>query len=290
MNYRELRQEGVRILREHGVPDPEFDARELLFYAAGMDYSTYILKESCPADAIETAYRSLIKRRADRVPLQHLTGVQDFMGYEFLVSKDVLIPRQDTESLVIEAEKDLLSRTGRVRILDLCTGSGCIILSLYLRNRDKVGELCPEASDLSKKALSIARENAKRLGAEGKICFHQGDLFDFCDQTVSKNYDIIVSNPPYIPSDVIPGLMPEVRLGDPKLALDGGADGLSIYRRLIPGAYERLNDLGSLFLEIGFDQAESVTRLMEDAGFTDIRTVQDLAGNDRVVLGKKEMR
>lgn len=310
MNYRELRQEGARRLREHGVLDPDFDARELLFYASGMDYQTYILKESEDADGIKDAYLALIDRRAAREPLQHLTGFQDFMGYEFKVSKDVLIPRQDTETLVMEAEKDLRSRTGRtgeIRLLDVCTGSGCIILSLVLRNIDRIPDLSAEASDLSEKALAIAEENAERLGVKDRVRFHQGDLFHFMESPEDGQekpekkqsdpaskvtgeddlYDLIVSNPPYIPSDVIPGLMPEVRSGDPILALDGGKDGLSIYRRLIPDAYERLKERGALYLEIGFDQAKAVRDLMEKAGFTQVRTVQDLAGNDRVVCGKK---
>lgn len=310
MNYRELRQEGARRLRDHGVPDPDFDARELLFFASGMDYQTYILKESEDADEIREAYLALIDRRAAREPLQHLTGFQDFMGYEFKVSKDVLIPRQDTETLVMEAEKDLRSRTGErsgegfgesseegfkgrsekssgeIRLLDVCTGSGCIILSLVLRNIDRIPGLSAEASDLSEQALAVAEENAERLGVRDRVVFHQGDLFQFNDPG-SSSYDLIVSNPPYIPSDVIPGLMPEVRSGDPILALDGGKDGLSIYRRLIPGAYERLKNGGALYLEIGFDQAKAVTDLMEKAGFTEVRTIQDLAGNDRVICGKK---
>jgi release factor glutamine methyltransferase len=318
LNYRELRQEGARRLKEHGVPDPDFDARELLFFASGMDYQTYILKESEDADEIREAYLALIDRRAAREPLQHLTGFQDFMGYEFKVSKDVLIPRQDTETLVMEAEKDLRSRTGErseevfiersgegfgesseegfkgrsekssgeIRLLDVCTGSGCIILSLVLRNIDRIPGLSAEASDLSEQALAVAEENAERLGVRDRVVFHQGDLFQFNDPG-SSSYDLIVSNPPYIPSDVIPGLMPEVRSGDPILALDGGKDGLSIYRRLIPGAYERLKNGGALYLEIGFDQAKAVTDLMEKAGFTEVRTIQDLAGNDRVICGKK---
>jgi release factor glutamine methyltransferase len=318
LNYRELRQEGARRLKEHGVPDPDFDARELLFFASGMDYQTYILKESEDADEIREAYLALIDRRAAREPLQHLTGFQEFMGYEFKVSKDVLIPRQDTETLVMEAEKDLRSRTGErseevfiersgegfgesseegfkgrsekssgeIRLLDVCTGSGCIILPLVLRNIDRIPGLSAEASDLSEQALAVAEENAERLGVRDRVVFHQGDLFQFNDPG-SSSYDLIVSNPPYIPSDVIPGLMPEVRSGDPILALDGGKDGLSIYRRLIPGAYERLKNGGALYLEIGFDQAKAVTDLMEKAGFTEVRTIQDLAGNDRVICGKK---
>ena len=338
MNYRELRQEGARRLRDHGVPDPDFDARELLFFVSGMDYQTYILKESEDADEIREAYLALIDRRAAREPLQHLTGFQDFMGYEFKVSKDVLIPRQDTETLVMEAEKDLRSRTGErseevfrerseegsgenseegfkgcsekssgeIRLLDVCTGSGCIILSLVLRNIDRIPKISAEASDLSEKALAIAEENAERLGVKDRVRFHQGDLFHFMESPEDGQvkpekksdpasgltgeddlYDLIVSNPPYIPSDVIPNLMPEVRSGDPILALDGGKDGLFIYRRLIPEAYERLRDQGALYLEIGFDQAEAVTNLMEAAGFSEVRTVQDLAGNDRVICGKK---
>ncbi len=213
------------------------------------------------------------------------------MGLEFSVNEKVLIPRQDTEILVEEVLRELFDG---MRILDLCTGSGCILISLLHYSNDCEGL----GVDISTEALKTAAENAFRLlggehglsqeentaGADGpgrRYDFRQGDLFEAAE----GKFDIIVSNPPYIPSVIIETLMPEVREHEPRLALDGGQDGLVFYRRILEGSGEYLNAGGKLFLEIGYDQAEAVGRLMEQAGFQEIRTKKDYSGHDRVVWG-----
>ncbi len=236
-------------------------------------------------------YEALITDRAAHTPLQHLTGEQEFMGLTFLVNENVLVPRQDTETLVEETLKNLHDG---MRILDLCTGSGCILLSLLQYSNDCVGV----GVDLSAEALAVARENYARLREERpemEALFLEGDLFDAlerekdqgCDETNSQNgrYDIIVSNPPYIETDVISMLMPEVREHEPMMALDGGADGLIFYRRITQGVGNYLNRGGMLFFEIGCEQAASVREIMEQAGFREIEVVKDFAGLDRVVYG-----
>ena len=194
------------------------------------------------------------------------------MGLEFLVNEHVLIPRQDTEILVEEVLREL---TDGSRILDLCTGSGCILLSLLNYSNDCVGT----GSDISEKALETARRNARKLGISAQ--FLHSDLFD----EVEGRYDFIVSNPPYIASGEIPGLMEEVRLHEPLCALDGHEDGLFFYRRIIAESPEHLVRGGSLYLEIGWDQAAAVKALMEETGFHEVRITKDYAGLDRVVSG-----
>jgi release factor glutamine methyltransferase len=275
--------EGIHALQEHEVPDPEYDAIVLLTDAAKLRLQDYILHANEEAtEELALTYRQHIKSRGERVPLQHITGSQDFMGYEFYVNEDVLIPRQDTETLVIEAEKYLRDD---ISIVDVCTGSGCILLSLLKRNIDRFPHITAQAIDLSDRALTVAKKNGEALGLSDRVTFIQGDLLMGQDEC----YDVIVSNPPYIPSTVIPSLMPEVRDHDPLLALDGGQDGYDLYRRLIPQAYERLRENGMLLLEIGYDQSAGVSQLMTEAGFVDIETIKDLGGCDRVVVGRKRV-
>ena len=267
-----LLREGREALQAAGIPEWDLDAWYLLEYAAHCTKNEYFLrpeKEVLPQE--KQLYRTLIRKRSAHIPLQYLTGSQEFMGLSFFVDENVLIPRQDTEILVEEALRALGSG---MRVLDVCTGSGCILLSLL--------KLCAglegTGTDLSEKALQVAGENARRLGVEAS--FVQGDLFE----PVSGKYDCIVSNPPYIASREVDVLMEEVRDHEPRMALDGGEDGLYFYRKIAVQSPKYLNDRGRIFLEIGFDQGETVAGLLAPA-FDEVRIVQDLAGLDRVVCG-----
>ena len=267
-----LLREGREALQAAGIPEWDLDAWYLLEYAAHCTRNEYFLrpeKEVLPQE--KQLYRTLIRKRSAHIPLQYLTGSQEFMGLSFFVDENVLIPRQDTEILVEEALRALGSG---MRVLDVCTGSGCILLSLL--------KLCAglegTGTDLSEKALQVAGENARRLGVEAS--FVQGDLFE----PVSGKYDCIVSNPPYIASREVDALMEEVRDHEPRMALDGGEDGLYFYRKIAVQSPKYLNDRGRIFLEIGFDQGEAVAGLLAPA-FDEVRIVQDLAGLDRVVCG-----
>jgi len=297
MTYREIYEEGCALLQDAGIGEYELDARLLLEYVCGTNRNDLLVHgDREVADPEKMRYRELLARRRERIPLQHLTGTQDFMGLEFVVNENVLIPRQDTEILVEEILKDLHDG---MRVLDMCTGSGCILISLlhYSNNCFGVGV------DLSKKALEVATQNVGKclpdrklycgVDAEGilaapdefedqnRVCLVQSDLFS----DVKGKFDLIVSNPPYIASDVIPALMPEVREHEPLMALDGEADGLAFYKRIIAESPSHLVRGGRLYFEIGYDQREAVCRLLETAGFTDIHVLQDYAGLDRVVCG-----
>lgn len=209
--------------------------------------------------------------------MQHLTGVQEFMGYEFAVNEHVLVPRQDTEILVEEAEKRLLlmKKENPVKVLDMCTGSGCIPISLKLRNP----QIVIEGADISEEALKVAEKNAKKLGVSGK--WIQTDMFE----NITGTFDMITSNPPYIPTKVIEELEAEVRLHDPYEALDGKEDGLYFYRIIVKESRQYLKRGGWLIFEIGSDQAEAVKTLLQEAGYENIEVKKDLAGLDRVVYG-----
>lgn len=283
MTYEGIYHWGRDELRAAQVPEAGLDARLLLESVCGTGRNDLLVHGDRKVDAGErTAYEALIAGRKRRVPLQHLIGVQEFMGLRFEVDGHVLIPRQDTEILVEEVLKNLHDG---MRILDLCTGSGCILISLLHYSNDCEGI----GTDISGEALDVARRNARRLlsapedaeGRKGSISFLEGDLFE----KVRGRFDIIVSNPPYISRDAIGSLMPEVRDHEPMLALDGGPDGLAFYRRIVADGRGHLCGGGMLFLEIGYDQAEDVRRLMEEAGFIEIAVVKDYAGLDRVVHG-----
>lgn len=274
MEYAALYRMGVEKLTAAGIEEAKLDARLLLEELCGTDRNDLLVHGDRPVTKQqEECYVNQIELRSRHIPLQHITGYQEFMGLHFKVTPDVLIPRQDTETLVEEVLKNLHDG---MRILDLCTGSGCILLSLLRYSNDCVGV----GTDLSEKALAIAEENAGALGLVAE--FIQGDLFE----SVTGKFEIIVSNPPYIPSDVIPTLMEEVREHDPLLALDGKEDGLYFYREIIGKAGEYLCPGGMLFFEIGCEQAEAVTELMKNAGYRDVTVCKDLAGLDRVVSGR----
>ncbi len=267
------------MLEKAEVAEAAENARLLLEFCCGTDRNTLLAhgdREISPAEAGH--YEECIIRRGEHIPLQHITGVQDFMGLTFYVDRNVLIPRQDTEILVEEAMRHLHDS---MRILDLCTGSGCILLSLLHYSNDCTGM----GADLSKEALGVAEQNAERIqGVKDRVTFVQGNLFECID--ARERFDLIVSNPPYIKTDVIESLMPEVRDHEPWLALDGKKDGLFFYREITSQAGRYLTGGGMLFFEIGYDQGEDVRRLMEEAGYVDVRVVQDYAGLDRVVYGE----
>ena len=267
-------KEGAETLEHAGIPDAKLDAWYLLEYVTGISRASYFgdPKREVPKEQAES-YREVILRRAGHIPLQHITGEQEFMGYSFLVNPDVLIPRQDTETLTEEALK--FTEPG-MKVLDLCTGSGCILISLMKKCHGLTGTGC----DISEKALKTARENGRRLQVEAS--WIQSDLFE----QISERFDLIVSNPPYIRTGVIEELQEEVRLHDPWIALDGKKDGLYFYRRIIAESTGYIRDNGAMMFEIGHDQAEDVVRLMEEAGYTQIRVKKDLAGLDRVVTGR----
>lgn len=280
--YRELYEEGRRILEQAGLPDAALDARFLLEEVCGTNLQTLLVfPEKKVTEEEVNQYRAFIQRRKDREPTAMILGEWDFMGLTFRLNKSTLIPEQDTEVLVETALEELKRRglgEAPLRILDLCTGSGCILLSLLheLRNAGGLG------TDLSEEALGAARENAVRLGLQERAAFRQGDLWE---PVGDERFDLIVSNPPYVPTEVIPTLEPEVRCGEPYAALDGGEDGLVFYRRIMREAAGHLKPSGIIIVESGFDEAPQIAALMQDQKLRGIRTVKDYGGLDRVVLG-----
>ncbi len=275
--WREALKEGEERLIGAGISEGKYDAWALMEFAFDMEKSYYFLHED---DRIEEEqsekYRKLIAEREKRMPLQQILGSAWFMGYEFYVNDQVLIPRFDTEILVEEAGKRL--KPG-MQILDLCTGSGCILLSLLAEHKNL--QINGTGADISSRALAVAKENRKRLNVQAD--FVESDLFS----EIRGSYHMITSNPPYIVTGEIEKLMPEVRDHEPHLALDGKEDGLYFYRKIVEQAPSYLEPDGWLCLEIGYDQGEALKRMMEQSGYENIQIVKDLAGLDRVVTGQK---
>ncbi len=284
MKYKEIYHYGVCQLSDAGIEEKEWDARLLLEYVCHTDRNDLLVHGDREVPESEKdRYFALIEERKRHVPLQHITGEQEFMGLVFKVDGHVLIPRQDTEILVEEALRHLHDG---MNLLDMCTGSGCILLSLLYYSNGCSGT----GVDISKEALVLARENAAQIsrlaGGKEEISncrFLQSDLFE----KLEGKYDMIVSNPPYIPTEVISCLMEEVRDYEPMEALDGKEDGLFFYREISVKAYDFLRGGGYLFYEIGHDQANAVEDIMEKAGYREITVVKDYAGLDRVVYGWK---
>ena len=278
MTYRECYEQGCRTLQAAGIEEAALDARLLLEAVCGTNRNDLLVHGEQPvAPEAEEKYLNWIRQRAEHIPLQQLTGEQDFMGLTFSVNEHVLIPRQDTEILVEEVLKELHDR---MRILDMCTGSGCILLSLLHYSNDCEGL----GVDLSAEALEVAERNVLKVLTPEKAehaHFLQSDLFE----KVEGKFEIIVSNPPYIASAEVEKLMPEVRDHEPRMALDGTEDGLHFYRRIIKEAGKHLVNSGMLFFEIGYDQGQAVSELMRTGGYREVQVVQDYAGLDRVVLG-----
>lgn len=279
LTLQQIYREGIKVLEEAGIQEAVIDAWLLLSYVTGIDKAFYYgYPEAEIEEESARRYRECIVRRSRRVPLQHITGEQEFFGYSFCVNEHVLIPRQDTETLVEEALSFL--RPG-MQILDLCTGSGCILLSLLKAGKERLGieGLSGIGMDISEKALETAEKNAERLQARAE--FIQGDLLE----NARGKFELIVSNPPYIPTKIIEGLQAEVKFHDPYIALDGKADGLYFYRRIIRESIPYISPGGYLIFEIGCEQGKAVSELMEQAGYEEVHVKKDLSGLDRVVSG-----
>ncbi len=274
-NLREVYTEGKNRLQKAGVQSYEFDARQLLFFVFSIDANQYLLNQSMPFGEEEekkvNSYFEAIQKRSEKIPLQYITGEQNFCGLDFYVNENVLIPRLDTEVLV---EKILEYEEPGQRVMDMCTGSGCIAITLQ-----KLGGFQVMAVDISEEALTLARKNAQRNQAQ--VTFFQSNMFEQLSNT--SKVDAIVSNPPYIESKVVDELDDEVKKYEPRLALDGMEDGLHFYRILAREGKRFLNEGGRLYVEIGFDQAEAVKEIFGAQGFLDIQVYKDLAGLDRVV-------
>ena len=326
--WRQLLTDGARMLAEAGIAEAELDAWYLLSAAFGIDRVHFYLDQNSEVrrERLEAGYETYVSslhRRAERVPLQQILGSQEFMGLEFAVNEHVLIPRQDTETLVEAVLRDCADR--EISLLDMCTGSGCIAISLAVLG----GFRDVTAADISREALDVARKNAKRLfliqkgtvrsqsflvseepwklelktyvadgesskrrplasavreAKERRLTLLQSDLFDAVEPDVV--YDVIVSNPTYIPSAVIEQLEPEVRDHEPRLALDGREDGLYFYRALALECSKHLKTGGAVYFEIGYDQSAAVEKILSIAGFDEIETIKDEPGLDRVVKAR----
>lgn len=288
MTYRKWLRQAADYLQKHGIDDADSDAWYLFSHIMNMDRAQYILDMDhslCERDQI--ALDDMVTRRAKRIPLQHLLGYWDFLGLRLYVNEHVLIPRPETEELVVEAAfacmkiADRRKRDRPLRILDMCTGSGCIPIGISARLRASVptSGLSITAADISGEALAVACKNGELHKTD--ILWVQSDLFE----NISGTYDVITSNPPYIPTDQIFQLQPEVSEYDPFIALDGGTDGLAFYRKIAKEAPAYLEKGGYILLEIGGDQSADVCDLLKKSGFTDIRVKKDLAGLDRIICG-----
>lgn len=275
MTLKEAYEYGQVQLKSVEIEDADLDAWYLLEHVTGITRAGYFMDMNrALTEEEETKYCEFVATRAEHVPLQHITGVQEFMGLSFRVNEHVLVPRQDTEVLVENVLQVL--RPG-MRVLDMCTGSGCILISLL--KLCGFSDIIGVGADISEEALEVACKNAENLGVDAT--FLHSDLFS----EVKDKYDVIVSNPPYIRTAVIEELKEEVKYHDPFIALDGKEDGLYFYRRIVEESVQYLNNGGRLYFEIGHDQGDDVLRLMEEAGFSDVTVKKDLAGLDRVVFG-----
>lgn len=276
ITYESLLKEGSEQLKKAGIKEYDLDAWYLMESSFSIDRVYYLLHKKEPILEKEqslSVYYKMIDKRTKRIPLQHIIGIQEFMGFPFYVNEHVLIPRQDTEILVETVLEEKKARD--ITVLDMCTGSGCIAISLALHGK----YIQVDASDSSLEAIKIAKKNNDALHAG--VTFYLGDLFE----NVSGRYDVIVSNPPYIKKEVIETLEPEVKDHEPYLALYGPENGLYFYRVIAKEAKGRLKVGGSLYFEIGYDQAESVCDILKLENYKNIRVKKDLAGKNRVVIG-----
>lgn len=274
VNINELLKCAKQKLNENNIDISE--ARILLAFVLNVDVSTLVTINECE-NSIAQKYLEVISKRIARVPYSYIVGKQEFMKLPFVVSPDVLIPNSDTEILVENVIKIANNmKSEKIDILDMCTGSGCIAISLkkYIKNCNVLG------ADISEKALEIAKENAILNNTE--VTFVKSDLFS---NIQNYKYDILVSNPPYIKRGDIENLQAEVKY-EPILALDGGIDGLDMYRKIIETAKQYLKENGNICLEIGYNQANDVTKILQDNSYTHIQVIKDLSNNDRVVIAK----
>lgn len=299
--YIDILNSGKENLKKAGINDFNTDGWLLFEEAFHMDRTSYFMKQldECSDEKAEQNFYQMVNVRCKHIPLQHITGHQEFMGLDFKVNEHTLIPRQDTECLVEEAlkyinelykninelyiRKNMAQNTEKINILDMCTGSGCIAVSISKLADVKAGNVT--GVDISPEALKVAEENKINNKADN-VTFIKSNLFEFCRTSQQCRWDIIVSNPPYIRTKEIEELTEEVRLHDPRLALDGMEDGLFFYREITKKAAEYINDGGYLLYEIGCNQGEEVSGIMKENGFKDIKVVKDMAGLDRVVTGK----
>ena len=280
LTYRQMCHNGAAILADAGITDAEYDSFALLEYITGMDRTAYILNgsKSVPEDIAER-YDAVIDRRSSHIPLQHITGQAWFYGRGFNVNSDVLVPRQDTEVLVSEALKVINAKDS---VLDMCTGSGCIIITLALEK--KLGRAL--GADISEAALKVASGNREKLGADD-VTFVKSNIFSDINVNDDELFDVIVSNPPYIATGEIQTLTEEVRIHDPYIALDGLEDGLHFYREITQQSMNYIKSGGWLLYEIGCTQAHDVSDIMSEYGYSNIKVIKDLAGLDRVVMGRR---
>lgn len=274
MTYREAIVLGEKNLQQADIADAKTDSWLLLAMACKIDHTYYYMHidEEMSEEQVRE-FEVLIKKRAERVPLQYITGEQEFMGLTFHVNSNVLIPRQDTETLVEEALKVI--KPG-MKVMDMCTGSGCVLISILKNAHDVEGI----GYDISKQAINVAKENAKFN--EVPAVFERSDLFE---DVVENDFDVIVSNPPYIPTDLVATLMPEVSQFEPREALDGKGDGLYFYSKILEQCKNYMKQDGYILFEIGCEQGDAVSTMMRLAGFSEVHVIKDLARNDRVVIG-----
>ncbi|MBR1893204.1 MAG: peptide chain release factor N(5)-glutamine methyltransferase [Lachnospiraceae bacterium] len=278
MTYSVCYQDAKKRLEEAGIADAESDTRLLMMYITGKDRGfIFAHGEDEMGEDDVAAFEAAIEQRLSHIPVQHITHVADFMGLEFKTSEGVLIPRIDTEFLVEEAMRFI---PDGARVLDMCTGSGCILLSIMKYKNDIEGT----AVDISDAALELTKANADKLGLSPTII--KSNLFE----NIEGKFDYIISNPPYIRKSDIPGLMEEVREHDPHLALDGGDDGLDFYRILAKESKDYLISEGMILVEIGYDQGSDVKAIFEAEGYIDVTVLSDYAGNERVVRCSKNWK
>ena len=280
MNIKEALEYGINLLKENKQENPILKAKILLANILNKDKNYLLINEAELLDEnVVKKYIEDLRKICSGIPLQYITKSQEFFGLNFYVDENVLIPQPDTEILVEEVIKICKDKNKKLKILDLCTGSGSIGISIA----KNINNCEVTLSDISIKALDVAKKNCSNLGKE-EIKIIESDLFN----NIKETFDIIVSNPPYIKKDVIKTLSKEVQ-NEPHLALDGGEDGLEIYKRIIKEAYKFLNKDGYLCLEIGYDQKEDVIRLLEkENNYKDIYSKKDLSRNDRIIICKKE--
>ena len=272
---RDFVKENTDKLDAAGISDASVDIWLLLEHFADVKKSDYFAnQEMAISEVVAGQLKEAVEKRINHIPVQHIIGETEFMGLTFKVNDKVLVPRLDTEILVDEVVKYV--GDDFVKVLDMCTGSGCIAIT--------VSDMCDNAtvvgSDISKDAIEIAQENNKLNQTD--VTFVESDLFENIDGL----FDVIISNPPYIKTEEIDHLQEEVRLHDPKLALDGGESGLDFYRRIISDSKKYLKTNGMIFFEIGFDQAQEVSDILKKNGYHDIVVKKDLSGLDRVVIAK----
>lgn len=289
VTIKQLLIQGTEKLKDAGMSTPRLDAEVLLYNLLNVErIYLHMHSEKEVSNETQKAFWEGIEKRRNHMPIQYIVNKQEFMGLDFRVEEGVLIPRGDTEILVEKVinvyEKNYFPN--KVKIMDIGTGSGAIVVSLakYINNS------LLTAIDISPKALAIATQNANSNGVEKKITFHLGSLFNpLQGKDEYKTYDFIISNPPYIPKAVVETLDSGVKDYEPRLALDGGEDGLDFYREITKGAKDYLKEDGWLLFEIGYDQGEAVSQLLNVNGFNDIKVLQDLAGLDRVVFGRLKL-